>query len=47
MGLHKNATLTVEQRREIKRLHDEEQIGIRRLAARYRVSSTTIQRWVK
>ncbi len=47
MKLHKNAALTVEQRREIKRLHDEEQIGIRRLAARYRVNPKTIQRWVK
>lgn len=47
MKLHKNAALTIEQRREIKRLHEEQGIGIRRLAARFRVTTRTIQRWVK
>lgn len=47
MKLHANAALTVEQRREIQRLHQQEKVSIRRLAAHYRVNPTTIQRWVK
>lgn len=47
MKLHANATLTVKQRREVKRLHEEEKVSIRQLAARYRVSTTTIGRWLK
>jgi transposase len=47
MKLHANAALTVEQRREVKRLHEVEKVSIRRLAARYRVSTTTIGRWIK
>lgn len=47
MKLHANATLTVEQRREVKRLHEEEKVSIRQLAAGFRVSTTTIGRWVK
>lgn len=46
MELHANAGLTVKQRQEVKRLH-EQGISIRELAERFRVNSTTIQRWTK
>lgn len=47
MKLHANAALTVAQRREVKRLHQEEGVSIRQLAARYQVDPSTIMRWVK
>ena len=47
MKLHARAALTIEQRKEIKRLHCEEGVSVRKLAERFRVSHTTIQRWIK
>lgn len=47
MKLHSQATLNIRQRQEVKRLHDEEHISIRKLARRFGVNPTTIQRWVK
>jgi hypothetical protein len=46
MKLHANAALTVPQRQEIKRMHEEEQVSIRSLAKQFRVNPTTVQRWV-
>lgn len=46
MKLHGNAALTVQQRQEVRRLHREDGIGIRKLADRFHVNPTTIQRWV-
>ncbi len=46
MQLHGNARLTVKQRIEIKRLHKEEGISIRKLAKRYSVTPKTIQVWI-
>ena len=46
MKLHSLAALTVPQRREVRRLHQEEQISVRDLAKRFRVNPTTIQRWI-
>jgi hypothetical protein len=45
MELHANSALTVQQRREVRRLHLEEGISIRALAARFATNPTTIQRW--
>ena len=46
MQLHANAALTVKQRQEVRRLH-EAGTSIRRLAQRFGVNPSTIQRWVK
>lgn len=46
MRLHKNASLTIRQRIEVKRLHVEEGLSLRKLAGRFRVNLSTIQRWV-
>lgn len=46
MRLHKNASLTIRQRIEVKRLHEAEGISLRALALRFRVNLSTIQRWV-
>lgn len=46
MELHANAALTLQQRKEVQRLHREEGISIRRLAVRFATNPTTIQRWV-
>ena len=45
MELHARAALTLKQRQEVKRLHVEERVSIRKLAALYHVNETTIQRW--
>ena len=47
MKLHARAALTLKQRQEDKRLHLEEKVSIRKLAALYHVNETTIQRWIK
>src|SRR5574341_998878 len=44
MKLHSQAALTLKQRQEVKRLHNEG-VSIRDLAQRFRVNPTTIQRW--
>jgi hypothetical protein len=46
MELHANAALTLQQRKEVQRLHREEGISIRELARRFAANPTTIQRWV-
>lgn len=45
MKIHAKAALTVKQRQEVKRLH-QEGVSIRQLATRFGVNPTTIQRWV-
>jgi len=47
MKLHAQAALTLKQRQEVKRLHEQEGISIRELAKRFGVNPTTIQRWYK
>lgn len=47
MELHANAALSVQQRKEVRRLHQEEGISIRELARRFVVNPSTIQRWIK
>jgi hypothetical protein len=47
MKLHAQAALTPQQRQEVRRLHEEEGISVRRLATRFHVNETTIQRWIK
>jgi len=47
MKLHSQAALTLKQRQEVKRLHEEEGVSVRKLASRFRVNPTTIQRWIK
>jgi transposase-like protein len=46
MKLHARAALTIHQREEVQRLHEEERVSIRKLARRFHVNPTTIQRWV-
>lgn len=46
MHLHANAKLTMKQRQEIRRLHCENRISIRRLATQFQVSRATIEKWV-
>jgi hypothetical protein len=46
MKLHSQAALTLKQRQQVKRLH-EEGLSIRKLAQRFGVNPTTIQRWTK
>jgi hypothetical protein len=47
MRLHARAALTLGQRQEVRRLHLEQRVPIRRLAQRFAVNPTTIQRWVR
>lgn len=46
MKLHSQAALTLKQRQEVKKLHEEEKASIRKLAERFGVNPTTIQRWI-
>ncbi len=46
MKLHARAALTLRQRQEVKRLHEAGE-SIRKLAKRFMVNPSTIQRWVK
>jgi hypothetical protein len=46
MRLHSQAALTLKQRQEVKRLH-ETGMSIRKLAQRFGVNPSTIQRWIK
>lgn len=46
MKLHARAALTLAQRAEVRRLHQEERISVRKLARRFGVNPTTIQRWI-
>jgi transposase len=46
MKVHANAALTISQRQEVVRLHREEGVSVRKLAARFHVNPTTIQRWL-
>jgi hypothetical protein len=45
MKLHANASLTIKQREEVWRLHHEENMSIRKLAEKFGVNESTIQRW--
>jgi len=45
MSLHGGAALTLKQRTEVRRLHREEGISIRKLAQRFGVNPSTIQVW--
>jgi hypothetical protein len=47
MKLHARAALTAKQRSEVKRLHEEDGVSVRKLAARFSVNPTTVQRWIK
>ena len=47
MKLHARGALTLNQRQEVRRLHREDKVSIRKLATRFGVNPTTIQRWVK
>lgn len=45
--LHSNASLTIPQRIEVKRLFEIEKVSIPELARRFCVGETTIRRWVE
>jgi transposase len=47
MKLHSNAALTVAQRREVKRLFEEENVSIKELAKRFCVHPNTIRCWIR
>lgn len=47
MKLHSNAALTVAQRREIKRLFEEEKVSVKELAKRFCVHPNTIRCWIR
>ncbi len=47
MKLHAKAALTIKQRQQVQRLHREEHVSIRKLAKRFGVNPTTVQRWVR
>ena len=47
MKIHANAKLTVRQRLEVKRLHEEEGLSYRELARRFDVDQATIWKWIK
>jgi transposase len=47
MKLHGNAALTIIQRREVKKLHEEEKLSYRKLAEKFGVNVTTISRWAR
>lgn len=44
--LHSNASLTIPQRLEVKRLFEIEKVSIAELARRFCVGETTIRRWI-
>lgn len=44
--LHSNASLTIPQRIEVKRLFEIEKVSVSELAKRFCVSETTIRRWI-
>lgn len=46
MKVHANAALTVGQRREVKRLYQQEHVQIKPLARQFRVDPRTIRRWI-
>lgn len=46
MKLHAQAALTIKQRQQVRRMHLEKGVSIRKLAERFKVNPTTIQRWV-
>jgi len=46
MKLHKNAALSIRQRDEVRRLHIQQRVSVRKLAKRFGVNATTIQRWL-
>lgn len=46
MKLHVNAALTIKQRQEMRRLHQEEHRSIRQLARMFHVNPSTAQKWV-
>jgi len=46
MKLHANAALSAKQREEVRRLHTHQGVSVRKLAHRFAVNPTTIQRWV-
>lgn len=46
MKLHTRAALNLRQRQEVKMLHENKKISIRRLALQFGVNPTTIQRWI-
>lgn len=46
MQLHARAALTLRQRQQVRLLHDQRKLSIRRLACRFGVNPSTIQRWV-
>ena len=45
MHLHANATLTVKQRQEIRRLHQEEGMSLAALARRFQINRKTAKKW--
>jgi hypothetical protein len=45
MHLHANAKLTVKQRQEIRRLHQEEHVSLTALATRFQVNRKTATKW--
>jgi len=47
MGLHKNAGLTVNQRKQIKALYEAGGVSYKKLADRFGVTIKTIEKWVK
>lgn len=47
MKLHANAALTVNQRKEVKQLHQKEGLTYKKLAERFGVNINTISRWVR
>lgn len=44
--LHARAALTLRQRKEVKRLHEQEGVSIRALAERFNTTAKTIQKWI-
>ena len=47
MKLHANAALTVNQRKEVKKLHQEKGLTYKKLAERFGVNVSTISRWAR
>lgn len=45
MHLHANAKLTLKQRQDIRRLHQEEHVSLTTLASRFRVNRKTADKW--
>ena len=46
MGLHKNAGLTVSQRKQVKALYEAGGVSYQKLADRFGVTVATVQKWV-